>query len=321
MRALYQWRTFWIIGVVLLLLGAGLCLREVRGYRDELTDLETAMQAESEMLAHRFARVASTWLIRDNREAVESTARLMLFSSAVYVYISIQGERVLDLRSDDAADAQLGLATLDLSNPESDLMLGPESRMLRSGLLDTVAPVVVGGLNGETVGYVRIGFAVDDSALLVRIRSVVLGAITVGSWTGLMLLLGTGLWWIQRRGSLEGIETEPVPSVLTCGDLSVDTATCEVRLFDTPIQLTPKQYELLVLLASKPGEIFSDDDMLAAIWADSDYAASGDVKQCIYMLRRKLGAACKRPAKVVVNVKGFGYRLEPPPAEDRLTPA
>ena len=319
MRALYPWRTFWIIGVVLLFLGAGLCLREVRVYREDLADVEAAMHAESEMLAHRFARVASTWLIRDNREAVESTARLMLFSSAVYVYISIQGESVLDLRSEDAPDAALGLASLDLSNPESDLALGPESRMLRSGLLDTVAPVVVGGLNGETVGYVRIGFAVDDFALLTRTRAMVLGAITVGSWMGLMLLLGGGLWWMQRLGTVEAPET--VLSVLICGDLTIDTATCEVRLFDAPIQLTPKQYELLVLLASKPGEVFSDDDMLAEVWADSDYAASGDVKQCIYMLRRKLGAACKRPAKVVVNVKGFGYRLEPPPAEDRLTPA
>ena len=304
---------------MLLALGLGLCLHEVRACRADLVEVERATQAESEILAHRFSRVASSWLIRDNREAVESTARLMLFSSAVYVYISIQGESVLDLRSEDAEGERLALASLDLSNPESDLALGPQTRNLRAGLIDAVAPIVVGGLNGETIGFVRIGFAVDDVASLIRTRAVLLGAMTLGSWTGLMLLLSGGLWWMQR--GKPDTTTESAPCILTCGDLTIDTATCEVRLFDTPIQLTPKQYDLLVLLASKPGEVFSDDDMLAAIWADSDYAASGDVKQCIYMLRRKLGAACQRPAKVVVNVKGFGYRLEPPPAEDRLTPA
>ena len=76
--------------------------------------------------------------------------------------------------------------------------------------------------------------------------------------------------------------------------------------------LTLKQFELLLLLAEIPGRVLSDGDILAGVWPESPYADSRDVKQCIYTLRRRLERVLERPSDVVVNVKGYGYKLVPP---------
>ncbi|MBU1050488.1 helix-turn-helix domain-containing protein, partial [Candidatus Bipolaricaulota bacterium] len=65
--------------------------------------------------------------------------------------------------------------------------------------------------------------------------------------------------------------------------------------------------------------ILSDQDILDAVWPDSTYAASPDVKQHVYLLRQKLAVAHADPKSVIVNEKGFGYRLEPPTNESELS--
>ena len=77
------------------------------------------------------------------------------------------------------------------------------------------------------------------------------------------------------------------------------------------LDLTPKLYDLLVAFVRNSGSILSDGDILDIVWPDSTYAASPDVKQHIYLLRRKLEDAHPDPKCVIVNVKGFGYRLDP----------
>jgi len=79
-----------------------------------------------------------------------------------------------------------------------------------------------------------------------------------------------------------------------------------VTLAGVPVPLPPKQYALLRLLASEPERVFTEEEILAAVWPDSPYADSKDIKQCVYLLRRRLG---KEGGRIVVNVPGFGYKL------------
>jgi len=115
---------------------------------------------------------------------------------------------------------------------------------------------------------------------------------------------------LRRRLAIPNYE-DASPRIV-CGALVIDTDTCIARLNDCLIELTPKMFELLVFLARQPKKTFSDAELLDALWSDAPYAASGDVKQCIYMLRRRLGAAHPDPKQIIVNVKGFGYTLHPP---------
>jgi len=107
-------------------------------------------------------------------------------------------------------------------------------------------------------------------------------------------------------------------AILRCGTLEIDTQACQVQLNGVVIDLTPKLYDLLLVFVRTPGSILSDDDLLEAVWPNSTYAASPDAKQHIYLLRQKLAAAHSDPKRVIVNVKGFGYRLDPPADEPEL---
>ena len=76
--------------------------------------------------------------------------------------------------------------------------------------------------------------------------------------------------------------------------------------------LTPKQFALLSLLAASPGRVFSDEEIIDAVWPASAYADGKDVKQYVYLLRRRLSQTGGEGSEIIVNVPGFGYRLEPP---------
>ena len=92
------------------------------------------------------------------------------------------------------------------------------------------------------------------------------------------------------------------------GELLIDDERKEVRVRGEPVELSPKEYDLLRLLASRPGKVFSHQEILAKIWAGSSFASSEDVKKYIYLLRNKIEENPEEP-KLVLTVRGFGYKL------------
>jgi len=85
------------------------------------------------------------------------------------------------------------------------------------------------------------------------------------------------------------------------------------------LDLTPKLYDLLLVFARDPGTVFSDEDLLRSVWPDSPYAASADVKQHIYLLRRRLGGVHPNPKALLETVTGFSYRFVPTANEEELS--
>lgn len=98
------------------------------------------------------------------------------------------------------------------------------------------------------------------------------------------------------------------PHRLEVGPLMIDDERKEVTLEGCTIELSPKEYELLLLLASKPGRVFSQEEILQHVWADSAYASAEDVKKYIYLLRNKIEKDPENP-QIIVTVRGFGYKL------------
>ncbi len=92
------------------------------------------------------------------------------------------------------------------------------------------------------------------------------------------------------------------------GSLQIDDERKEVRLQGQTIELSPKEYDLLKLLASRPGRVFSHREIIEAIWQDNPYASSEDVKKYIYLLRNKIEKDVEDP-KIILTVRGFGYKL------------
>ncbi|MGH7418718.1 MAG: response regulator transcription factor, partial [Candidatus Rokuibacteriota bacterium] len=82
---------------------------------------------------------------------------------------------------------------------------------------------------------------------------------------------------------------QPPPSeVIRAGDVALDNERKEVRVRGQIVALSPREFELLRLLASRPGKTFSSEEIVAAVWADREAAATEDVKKYVHMLRAKI---------------------------------
>ncbi len=98
-----------------------------------------------------------------------------------------------------------------------------------------------------------------------------------------------------------------VAETLRIGDLTVDVAAHEVTRAETPIALTPLEFELLVALASKPQQVFSREMLLEQVWGYHYKADTRLVNVHVQRLRAKVEIDPDNP-KIVTTVRGVGYR-------------
>ena len=97
--------------------------------------------------------------------------------------------------------------------------------------------------------------------------------------------------------------------VLEVGPCRIDQRTKSVVLNGKTVELSPKEYALLQLLASEPGRVFNKREIIARLWPGSSRADASDVKQYVHLLRNKLGAVTSHSCGIE-NVKGFGYKFK-----------
>lgn len=99
-------------------------------------------------------------------------------------------------------------------------------------------------------------------------------------------------------------EESAAASQLTCRSLVVDTVERRVYIAGEELILTRKEYDVLMLLMSHPGHIFSRDDILLKVWPDDVFVLDRSVDVCIARLRKKLGPEY---ARCIVSRSGYGY--------------
>lgn len=91
----------------------------------------------------------------------------------------------------------------------------------------------------------------------------------------------------------------------------VDSWSRQIFLHEQPCQLSPKEYEFFCMLASYPGRVFADEEIIRRLWPLNRRATGSDVEQLIHRLRKKLKEDPSRP-RWILTVKGFGYKLDEP---------
>jgi DNA-binding response OmpR family regulator len=103
---------------------------------------------------------------------------------------------------------------------------------------------------------------------------------------------------------------EPVaePQYITRGAIEIDERAKSVSIHGEPISLSPKEFYLLVLLASDLGRVYTNKEIIAELWGSNSRATGADVKQYVYQLRSKIERDPHLP-QWIQNVKGFGYKL------------
>lgn len=101
-------------------------------------------------------------------------------------------------------------------------------------------------------------------------------------------------------------------SAVRIADLEIDPATRLVQLAGEPVDLSRKEFDLLWLLATHPGEVVTKREMLAGVWG-LPFASGGERTVDVHLswLRRKLGENAAEP-RFLHTVRGVGVKLVVP---------
>jgi DNA-binding response OmpR family regulator len=101
---------------------------------------------------------------------------------------------------------------------------------------------------------------------------------------------------------------QPSPTVLRCGDLTLDTARHRVTLGQSPVSLTPSEFTLLEALMGTPGRVFTRAELLDKLHGTAAMVVDRVVDVHVGKLRKKIEADPARP-RYVFTVRGVGYRF------------
>ena len=93
---------------------------------------------------------------------------------------------------------------------------------------------------------------------------------------------------------------------LLFGSLQIDPQRRQVWQTGQTVELTPMEFDILLLLARRPGQVFSARQIYEAVAADSFDASWTGISSMVYKLRRKLGA------DIIETVRGHGYKFVTP---------
>jgi DNA-binding response OmpR family regulator len=175
---------------------------------------------------------------------------------------------------------------LDLGLPDMDG--GEVLRMLRAV---TRVPVIVMTARGEEAEIVRLLNAGADDYLVKPVGGAQLDA---------------RIRAVLRRGELEAVQ----PTVRV-GGLAVDARSRTATLDTTPLDLTPREFDLLHYLAMRAGTVVSKRELLVEVWQLPYAGADKTVDVHLSWLRRKLGETAQQP-RYLHTVRRVGVRLSPP---------
>src|SRR5579883_1236682 len=107
--------------------------------------------------------------------------------------------------------------------------------------------------------------------------------------------------------------------VLKAGELELDRGSCEARLAGTALTLTATEFRLLEFLMSRPGVVFSREQLLDAVWGHDRAVTDRTVDVYVLRLRQKIEADPANPL-LIRSVRGFGYsfnnNVQQPAAEE-----
>src|SRR5258708_2863080 len=90
------------------------------------------------------------------------------------------------------------------------------------------------------------------------------------------------------------------------GEFQVDAQNRTLRRGAETVALTPKAFEVLLLLIDHSGELVSKDELMEKVWPDS-FVEESNLTQTVFMLRKALGETSKQ--RYILTIQGKGYRF------------
>jgi len=121
-----------------------------------------------------------------------------------------------------------------------------------------------------------------------------------------------------RRAAGPGVDAS---GRLSSGPLALDVERHEVTLSGRPIELTPREFEILRVLLANAGRIVTKGRILRAVWGEAYSGEDSYVYVHVSQLRRKLAAADRdgELGEFIETEPGIGYRVRVPEEDNRRT--
>ncbi len=224
-------------------------------------------------------------LICDDERDIVSALKIYLSSEGYTLFEAYTGREALEV----ARKHELHLILMDIMMPEMDGISA--TAKLRE---ECNVPIIlltaksedtdkVLGLNVGADDYITKPF--NPIEVLARVRS-----------------------QLRRYTTLGGLEQKP--SKLVIGGIALDDETKAVTVDGEPVNLTPIEYNILLLLMRHPGRVYSSAQIYEQVWNETAFGSEGAVAVHIRHLREKLEIDPSNPRYLKV-VWGLGYKMEP----------
>jgi DNA-binding response OmpR family regulator len=191
-----------------------------------------------------------------------------------------------------------------MSGLESAVDNPPDVMLLDLGLPDIDGLQVLAMFRAVSTVPVIIITARDDDAGMVK-------ALDGGADDYVVKPFGIEQVEARLRAVLRRTGSPVAEGPLVVGGLTIDPRTRQVNLDGSPIDLSRKEFDLLLALANRPGEVVTKRELLAEVWRQSYGGGDRTVDVHLSWLRRKLGETAADP-RYLHSVRGVGVRLAAP---------
>lgn len=226
-------------------------------------------------------------LLADDEKSLCHALGIILRDAGYEVFVAHDGREAVEVFGRERPD----LAILDVMMPWLD---GFEvCERIRETSPDV--PVLMLSAKGDIVDK-KIGFRLgaddyvvkpfDDEELILRVEA------------------------LLRRRARDASSEGPAKlmQAVRIGDLVIDPRRCEVAVAGSVISLTPKEFQILALMADNPGKVFTREDLIEAIWGKEFETGSISIPVYVRRIREKIERDPSNPA-YLQTVWRFGYRL------------
>ena len=139
----------------------------------------------------------------------------------------------------------------------------------------------------------------------------VVSALDAGADDYLVKPFSTAELEARVRAVLRRRDVSEVEPIIMVGSLLLDRAKREARLDGRTLDLSPKEFDLLLMLAERPGEVVRKREMLAEVWRQPYGGGERTVDVHLSSLRAKLGESARKP-RYLQTVHGVGVKLVDP---------
>ena len=111
-----------------------------------------------------------------------------------------------------------------------------------------------------------------------------------------------------RRYTKYTLDSKTPKNIIEIGNLTINTDTREVFVGNKDIRLTPKEFDILELLASNKGIVFSIKKIYERVWGEDFYKSDNTIMVHITKIREKIEAEPKKPI-YIKTIWGVGYKI------------